>query len=420
MSSNAIPIQGLNLRGKVGCVFYNLAAGTTVPIQLFSNSVFDQINMGSQNIFNINEFYSLNTSRFLSSVIIGYGDQERNSIAVENYYSGREISNFKVKNSGLSTSYTSNIHTTIKPFKSINLFGEGSYGQTTDFSQTSSSIYDRSSYSALIKYRFFKNNVELHSKTKRIGKSYDGFSQGIYNSGFSELEGGIKIRLLKRITLNSNISSQKFDKKDEGISGLNSMGLHNNLIVSITSKFIVYAGHSLINARGFDSLAVGNNNLLRSGFQYAKKAGNTIYESSGSAVYTQINRLDSNIVISGLTARIGIKKERVGFGVEASLQEFKGIKNLYGKQITISPDLTIHIKNFDLTGTYKYLISDQSRGQSGFNFRTSYKPSEHFTWEFTGSKWLPIETIYFYSEKMENFRPWYFNVKVYVHLNVLK
>src|SRR6218665_2056449 len=103
-SNNAIPIQGIRVRGKYQNWSYNASAGLTVPNQLFSNQALDQVLNNTANLFNLSNFYQVNTTRFASAATLEYGEVDKNSIFVEEFYSGPSFEGFHP----VSSSVTSN------------------------------------------------------------------------------------------------------------------------------------------------------------------------------------------------------------------------------------------------------------------------------------------------------------------------
>lgn len=420
MSNSSVPIQGVRVKGTYRKYFYDAAAGLTVPNRLFSNSVVDQYLNNSQNVFNMNQFFTVNTARFVSSVILGYGNEERNSISLENYYNGRDLQSIlhKVKR---VTNYTSNISYTLSPLRSGRLFISGSLGQTIPIGDSVSRNYgSQLAYTTKVKYRFSRMNTQVYAQVKRIGVNYDGFSQGLYNSGFLHHEYGFQTKLFKHLSISGKYVGDRYDVNSTG-KGLITNGIHVDVQESIIRNLLLFAGYSLVNARGNDSITYGNNSLYRGGFVYQKKFKKTKFTLSGNSTYSRINGLDSTIQMTNVILKTEIAHRYLFYGVTANYQEFQGMSNIYGSNIIISPELGAKYKGVQFSSAFNYLKSQQFSDQYGFSFTLSASPSQHFTWYMTGRRWLPTEVLNFMTPDVNYpIRPWFWELRLKIHLNVLK
>ncbi len=420
MSNSSVPIQGLRFKGTYRKCFYDVAAGLTVPNRLFSNSVIDQYLSNSQNVFNMNQFFTVNTARFVSAIILGYGDEEKNSISVENYYNGRDLQSIlhKVKR---VTNNTSNVSFTLSPFKSGRLFISGSAGQTIPIGDSVSRNYgSRLAFNAKIKYRFRRMNTQVFSQIRRIGVNYDGFSQGIYNSGFFHQEYGFQSKFFKHLSLTAKYTGDKYDINSLG-KGLVTNGLHVDIQETILKNLLLFAGYSLIHARGNDSITYGNNALYRGGFAYQKKFKKTRFVLSGNSTYSRVNGLDSTIQLTNIILKTDFSHKYLFYGLSANYQSFKGMSRIYGTNIIVTPELGVKYKGFQFASTFSYLNSQQFSDQYGFSFTMSASPSKHFTWYLTGRRWLPTDAVNFITPEIDYpIRPWFWELRLKLHLNVMK
>ncbi|MNK00320.1 hypothetical protein D3C87_181030 [compost metagenome] len=420
MSNSSVPIQGIRLNGTYRKYFYDAASGLTVPNRLFSNSIADQYLNNSQNIFNMNQFFTVNTARFISSVVLGYGDEERNSISVENFYNGRNLESILHKKKGI-TNNTSNISFTLSPLTSGRLVINGSIGQTIPIGDTTPRNYSSQlAYSTKIKYRFARTKTHLYGQVKRIGGNYDGFSQGLYNSGFLHHEYGFQSKLFKHLTISGKYTGDRYDANSNG-RGLITNGIHADLQETYFKNLLLFAGYSLINARGNDSITYGNNTLYRGGFVYQEKWKHAKFTLSGNSTYSRINGLDSSIQMTNVILKAEIAHKYVFYGISGNYQEFQGMSRIYGKNLIISPEIGAQYKGVQFVSSFNYLTSEQFSSQYGYSFTLSASPSSHFTWYMTGRRWLPTDALNFITPEIDYpIRPWFWELRLKIHLNVLK
>jgi hypothetical protein len=385
---------------------------------LFSSSVFDQVTTNTQNVFNLNQFYTVNTSRFISSLIVGYGNSEKNSISVENFYNGRELKNIFSHVSG-KTNLTSNISGTWIFVR--NWSWNASIGKTFKINDSiKRSFQEDLAFSLGTKYRWVKLRTEIHFKVKQIGNGYDGYSQGLYNSGYSKMELGVHSKITKKINLQVTGIYQKFNRSNNDFNGMETKSGTVDLQWHITNRLVLFGGYTLLEATGMDTLAKGLNHLGKGGFTWVKKGKTLRTELSGLGAYSQVNRIDSNIRLIN-TSLHGVLDWRIlGAGIQVSMQDYSGLSAIYGVNWIIKPELKIHYKGITAQGSYHLLISEQFGNQSGFSCKISASPSENVTWEFTAAKWLPTEALYIPLFNTERYKPYYFDLKLRVFLNTHK
>lgn len=420
MSNSSVPIQGIRMKGTYRKYFYDVAAGLTVPNRLFSNSIMDQYLNNSQNVFNMNQFFTVNTARFITSVILGYGDEERNSISLENYYNGRDLQSILKKKKQV-TNNTSNVSFTLSPLRSGRLFLSGSMGQTIPIGDTAPRNYSSQlAYTAKAKYRFARTNTHVYAQVKRIGANYDGFSQGMYNSGFLHHEYGFQSKLFKHLTVSGKFTGDRYDANSNG-KGLITNGIHADIQETYFKNLVLFAGYSLINARGNDSITYGNNTLYRGGFVYQKRFKKDKFTLSGNSTYSRINGLDSAVQMTNVIIKTEMAHKYVFYGVTGNYQEFQGMSRIYGRNIIISPEFGARYKGVQFVSAFNYLTSEQFSSQYGYSFTLSASPSAHFTWYMTGRRWLPTDALNFITPEIDYpIRPWFWELRLKIHLNVSK
>lgn len=415
MSNNTIPIQGLRVKGKVNRTFYDVAAGTTVPNKLMSNSVFDQVTNNSQNIFNLNQYYTVNTSRFISSAIVGIGNQEQNSISVENYYNGRELKDIFSGKSSI-TNLTSNLSGSLVPIK--NLMVSGSVGKTFSLSDTSQRSFNEDlAYSAESKYRISRISTVLFAKYKHIGNGYDGYSQGIYNSGFTKQEYGLNSKISKRFQMQLVYVQQAFNFNNANFQGMKTRSGTLDVQWNVSRSWLIYAGYTLLDASGHDTLARGLNHLGKAGFTYTKTRKNIRMELTGLGAVSNVNRIDSNMRIITSSLHGVLDWRSLGAGLQVNYQDYQGLNLIYGSNWIIKPELLVHVGGVSLIGSMQFLKSQQFGYKTGGSLKFLFAPSENITWDLTIAKWLPTESLYIPYFNTNRFIPYYVDMKMRIFLN---
>jgi len=415
MSNNTIPIQGIRVKGKYLRSFYDIAAGTTVPNRLFSNSVFDQVTNNTQNIFNLNQLYTVNSSRFISSLIVGYGNQEKNSVSIENYYNGRELKDI-FSNTHTGTNLISNLSGTWSFTDKWQW--NASIGKTFALNDSTKHTLEQDlAISVGTKYKLKKLHTELYAKAKRVGSNYDGFSQGLYNSGYSKQELGVNSKISKRLSAQLILIRQVFSSTALNFRGMRTTSGTLDVQWNITRNWMLYGGYTLLNTSGFDTIARGMNHLGKAGFTWVKNGKSFKSQLTGLAAYSNVKLIDSNLRLVNASLHGLVDWRVLGGGLQVSLQDYTGLAAIYGTNWIIKPELRIHHKGFSFSAAYHMLFSEQFGRKSGFSCKVLASPSEHVTWELTGAKWLPTEALYIPLFNTARFIPYYFDLKLHVYLN---
>lgn len=420
ISNNAIPIQGVRLKGEFYNYFYDLAFGLTVPNRIFSTSIYDQLMNNTQNIFNINQYYTVNTTRIVSSTIIGYGKKSKNSVSIENYYNGPEFNFIKNQNKKvLSSNMTTNVSGTWSPINNLNT--SFTFGKTFQLNKTSSSRFlNDVAFSGSAKYFIWKKKINFFTEVKRVGNQYDGYSQGIYNSGFTKVDIGFTSKIWRVLDLTLMYQNQKFNVESNTFSGLKTESGIINLQYRVTRNLVLYGGYTLLNASGNDSLANGICHLEKSGFNYIRKLKSFRIEFKGFNAVSIISRNEKNLntIFSNLDYDMDWKY--LGFSVQMEYQQLAGLGNLYGTNWIFKPELKIHTSNLNLITGLQLMESEQFGFQKGLYFNFNFKPSNYFTWDIMFMKWLPNQTIYIPNFESGRSLPYFFELKMSLLLNKKK
>lgn len=415
LSNNAIPIQGIKLRGSYQKWHYNIAAGLTVPNKLFSNQALDQVLNNTANLFNLSNFYQVNTTRFASSTILEYGEVDRNSVYIEEFYTGPSFKGIHL-DSKAGTSNAVNIGGNYTPEFAKNLTLSGTVGYSVNFGdsvQTSAS--NRMSSSAGLKYRLPKARGEFSAKYKNIGSAYNGFAQGVYISGVKHFESsyrqGIGNRLVAKITgMHDEFANQdslvRVSRIDQGTL---------DLTLKVGSRSMIYSSGTLLTT---DVTGSGNYSyLLRSGTRLDKAFDACIWENQLEGSYASILGVDSTQELVQLSAKSGVSTKHWGYFIKGTYQRFSGLSRVFGVNYIVQPELSYKYQKSTLALTGQYLLSEQFGEDIGLALNWTFSPSNFFTWRLTAQRWLISEATFFTPGIFDNGNRFYLNFQMIVTLN---
>jgi hypothetical protein len=421
MSNNSIPIQGIHVAGEYRNYFYDFAAGLTIPNQLFSTSVFDQVNQNTNTLFNITSFNQINTTRFVSSAVIGKGDKEKTFISLDSYYSGRSLEAIRMKKDE-SRSQTENISFGFGSISKLRF--TGSFGSSFIYGDSLKPGKDNLAASGKISYRLSRTNSDFVFQSKYVGLRYDGFSQGIYTVGFIHNDVAWSQKIGKLFFIKTTVFNDQFLPRSITAKKFEIKGISNDINLRISSSLSFNFGGSWVYSSGNDSLRSGWNPLLKGGYNYNQKGHRYNFVSSGSYSQMHVLTLDSNLNIINSSIKVGLQSKRLYIGVKGTYQNFKGIERMYGEHWFIQPEITLSFKGrkteFEAKCQGTYSISKQFGEQYGGKLNFIASPSEYFTWVFSMQKWLKNDAVYFLASNPDNLRGYFLEFKMILHLNVNK
>lgn len=419
LSKNAIPMQGIHMAGVVNRFFYDAAAGFTMPNQLFSTSAFDQVINNSSNVFNLGNFFNVQSVRFVSSGIFGYGAKDKKALSLENFYTGRTLEQIRGKENGLR-SLTSNLNAcyTLNKFPTVTM--NGVIGYSNYFNDTVvRNGNQRLAIGVGVIIGFKKNSSLFRANYRFLGSSYDGFTQGIYINGAEHFDACFKKEFGRRIILNLRYALDKFQGTDTigSIAQTQLGGLDLNWRLGSSSS--LYGSYTLVNA----STAEGNQNLShlsRAGIYSIKQINHTDWVNSADAGYASVAGLDSNQILTQGSVKSELRFKKWYFSAKGIYQNIIGLSRVYGENWIFQPEIGIKVSDFEAGISYQFLKSEQFNSDNGFQGYCTFRPSPFFTWSFSATKWLPSEYIFFLPEMISYQSPYFFKVKLSIHLNVNK
>lgn len=414
LSNNAVPIQGFKITGKYGNLNYNFAAGITITNKAFSNAALDQVLNNNANLFNLSNFYQVNTVRFVQATILEYGEVAKNSTFIENYFTGPSIDKFKfVPNSGSGNA--TNIGGYFTPIFAPNLTTSATVGFSFHFDDTlNRKLEDHLMLAATMKYRFPKLRGELMAKYRRLGTEYNGFAQGIYISGVSHYESSYRQNFGHRLVSKLTFARDEFSNMDSLIrfSYLNQATL--DLTYKMTQKSVFYGSGTLLQTD-----VSANNDLsfqTRLGMFVHKDLKKHSWQTNLESQYAKIIGADSNQILAQASLKSGIYLEHWNYAIKGTIQHFEGIGRLVGTNIIIQPELSYRYDNSSLTFAGQYLMSEQFESDYGLSVNWMYRPSQYIQWNLIVQKWLVTESRFFIPLTDFPYQPFYANFQMLIFL----
>ncbi|MES2557365.1 MAG: hypothetical protein V4604_14520 [Bacteroidota bacterium] len=419
LSRNAIPMQGIHVAGTIRKSFYDVAAGFTLPNQLFSNQAFDQLINNNSNLFNAGDFFAVNATRFVSSVIVGYGEKDKNAVSVESFYTGRSWHDIRNRNPG-QQQLANNLVFCTTPKRQPNLTWFGSFGHSfsNDSSAVSSKRASALAYSSGVNYQFPKLKSSLKVFYRNLGSNYNGWAQGIYLQGAEHAELSYRQALTKRFTFQvrgamdnylSNDSTQAVRKTQQGSAEIQ---------LKLFKHTAFVGNYTLLNLFS-DTLSQAEklSHLGKVGLYNHRSLKTWKISQLLDGGYARIANPDSSQRLLQLSAHLLTEWKKWGFGVKVSYTEFEGLTRLYGQNWCIQPELSYTGEIFNLSLNYQYLNSQQFGKASGCVFQSQFKISDLFTLSYLFQRWLPTEYTFFLAEDQPDItKPIYMRWKLTLHL----
>jgi hypothetical protein len=414
LSSNAIPIQGLKIGGKYHKWTYNVAAGMTVTNKVFSNAALDQVLNNTANLFNLSNFYQVNSVRLVQATILEYGEVAKNSMFVENYYTGPSMDKFKVV-SKLGSANGTNIGGYYTPKFAPNLTASATIGISVRLDDSlNRKLEDHLMFAASLKYSFSKLRSEFAAKYRRLGTEYNGFAQGIYISGVSHFESFYRQNFGRRFAAKFTYAHDEFSNMDSLIrfSYLNQATL--DLTYKLTQKSVIYGSGALIQTD--ESLGDKLSYQLRFGLFAEKEFKKVAWQTNLESQYAKMIGVDSNQILAQASLKSGLYFNHWGYTLKGTVQHFEGIGRLIGTNIIIQPELSYRYASSTLNLSGQYLISDQFGSDLGLSLNWMYKPSPHVQWNLILQKWLISESRFFAPVADFSYQPFYANFQMLIFL----
>lgn len=417
-SSNSLPIEGVRFAYQQNKYFVDFSSGFTLPNQLISNKIFDQLVYNSENILNSSSFFQVNNTRFVTNVTSGYGDVNGNYLAIENYYVGKinsiESSKHIPDGRTVTTNLTGNTNIsfvkglTWKNTIGLTWYKEDSLYQTQD-------LNDKIGYSSKLNYELKKSNIQVNYRY--LSKEYDGWVQGIYLQQTDRLEILLKqalgknIRLILRTAKNRYAVESVFGRRQTNEGGV-------DLNLKINTRVYLSSAYTILQLSERNSQALSSNHISHLGrviLTSTKNSKNYSFVTNHEIGMVSMQVIDTNQKMLNAVTGYRINLRQVGIGLQINYTRFEGFNELKGQNIVVQPELSYRNKSFYLMVNGQYLISQQFGNVFGGKIILGFSFDKYVDLNFIFQKYLPTDFLFY--EVVDEFRkPLYFKMSMNVHL----
>ncbi len=417
-SSNSLPIEGIRFVYEANKYFIDFSSGFTLPNQLISNKIFDQVVYNSENVLNSSSFFQVNSSRFITNATIGYGNISGNYFAVENYYVGKLhfLENSEKKGTGrtITTNLTGNTKIgfikglTWKNTVGLTWFKEDSIYQTKN-------MEDKIGYSSKLSYDLKKNSIQLNYRY--LSKEYDGWVQGVYLQQTDRLEFLLKQSLSRNVRTALRLARNRY--AIESIFGrrqTNEGGIDFNL--KINTRMFISSSYTLLQLSERNSQTISSNHFSHLGrliLTTTKTAKSFSFVTNHEIGMVSMQVIDTNQQMINAVSGYRFNKDKFGLGLQLNYSRFIGFNEINGQNFVIQPELNFRIKSFYLIANGQYLISQQYGNVFGGKVLLGFNFDKYVGVSFIFQKYLPTDFLFY--NVMDDYRkPVYFKMSLNVHL----
>lgn len=415
-TNNAVPIQGIHVKGKYRRILYDLAAGFSVPNRLFTSNVSDQLLNNNLNPYNFNDFFAVSESRFVSAATISDEGFKNVRYGLENYYTGRSFSELKNKEKLIST-LTSNVFASYNiPF--IKGFSIGLKAGSTYLNPQNDSIRfeDKSMAQVKLKWELLKFGSKVDVDSRKIGFGYSGWTQGIYLKGFEDVQLNYSQRLSSKMNAGIRASITKFLAKNPftNVNTMNLLALNYNYSFKPLSLIYLNAGwiSTDVNPR-----LDGSNYNYSGGVKWVAQFDDFYWENTAEFSSFKMSTLDSVQQVDQYSLKTGYRLEHWYFGLKGIYQNYSGLQRVYGENKILQLELGVKFNKLQITAIGSQLISNQFKTDNGLILEAMISPTQFFCWKINVQRWLKSDLVFFNSLDFELPSPWFMNLQMIIKIN---
>lgn len=415
-TNNAVPIQGIHVKGRYRRILYDLAAGFSVPNRLFTSNVSDQLLNNNLNPYNINDFFAVSESRFVSTATISDEGFKNVRYGLENYYTGRSFTELKNKEHEIST-LTSNVFTSFNvPF--IKGFSIGLKAGSTYLNPQTDSIRfeDKSMAQVKFKWESLKSGSKVEVDTRKIGFGYTGWTQGIYLKGFEDVQLNYSQRLTSKMNAGVRASVTKFLSTNPltNVNTMNLVALNYNYSFKPLSLLYFSAGwiSTDVNPR-----LDGSNYNYSGGVKWVTRFDDFNWENTAEFTSFKMSTLDSTQQVDQYSLKTGYRFEHWYFGLKGIYQNYSGLQRVYGENKILQLELGLKYNKLQITAIGSQLFSNQFGTDNGLILEAMFSPSQFFSWKVNVQRWLKSDLVFFNTLENELPSPWFMNLQMIIQIN---
>ena len=420
-TGTSIPVQGLNVRYEDKHYFVELAAGFTLPNQILTTNVFNQIAYNQANVFNsgAGSFFQINSSKFISRVNVGYGKLQGNNITLETFYNSKIIKFSKydtLYNLPSKATMTSNLTGRLALLEKKNLVLSASAGVTwLDHNVAVYKLQEHIGGKLQADYMFRRQ--QLSASYRYMSAHYDAWVQGMFLAQNERYELSHRIKLSDRFNVryryarNRYFSNSIFGGTVSNEYGADAGYFHKNIGVS--------GGYALLHLIDRSSAVVLNKDLSHmANFNFflnkkLKKKGSYSFSLDNNSLVMATRDTLYKVIQSSVSNRLTF--DRFYAGLVFKHQYFEGLNRIRGNYYIMQPEIGLQVKSFFLRGFVAFSSSQQyhfdmgGMGELGFHF------NKHLSTSIQAQKYLKAE-YFLFQEVPESVKPFLIKLTVCIEI----
>lgn len=418
-SGSTVPIQGLNMRYEEDKYFIELGAGLTLPNQILTTNIYQQIAYNEVNVFNSGSNFNVNTTKLLARVNVGYGQLSGNNIALETFYNSRILkfgNGDTLYNISSKDKITSNLNGRLCLLRKKNLIISSSAGVTW-LDKNKDEIALKENFGGSFQGEYSIKKQKFKAGYRYFAANYDAWVQGVFLAQNERIELSHQLKLTNKLGIrylyarNRYFSNEIFGGTSSNEYGINTGYYGRNFGFSM--------GYSLLNMvdRTTEIMLENNLNHMANMMLFVTKRikNNNRYSLNidNSNLFLSTRDTSLKVVSSSLSNRITFDK--FGVGLTLKHQYYQGLKDIYGNFYTIQPELSVKIKDFYFRGFLAMNQSEQFNWTYGGTGEVGFRFDKYLSWSVEIQKFLQNEYILF-RDVGEGVQPYIIKLKMKVDL----
>lgn len=398
ISKNAIPIHGVSVGFERDKYYGSISSGFTMPNQLFSNALFDQIIYNHYNIFNQNDFFFVEKIKLVSSSIVGFGKENGSHIQVESYHAGNTFDG-KLKRIENGSSLTNNvlIQKQVKAFRFVGGLGHTHYFDSVKRGPIS---IDRVLVYGEVEYLRKDGRMKSSMNYRKMPSDYENWVIGINTRSSEKFEIKNYYKITRRWITNLRFSMDKFQLPDSTSTQLSTRQLGFDQQLKIQRNIQLFSNYTVLNIKNSSTTRFDLSHLAKLGVAFTKNAKHSSWIVSSDLSYAKMNMRDSLSELIQISNRIQYRTGRWIFGNEVSWNRNIGIGYFSGENWTVKPYFKFEKGKFFVSGSIKRLWSEQFGNHTGGDIKLSFWFTENVGVDYVLTYYLPTEFILFYQNDM--------------------
>ncbi len=400
-SGTTIPVQGINVRYADDHYFVEAAAGFTLPNQIITTNVYQQLACNQANVFNsgMGGYFNINSTKLLARTNVGYGQLEGNNIAIETFYNSRVLK-FKnedtLYNIGLKDKITSNVNGRMALLSKKNLIFSASAGVTW-LDKNTSNLKLKDHFGGSVQGEYLIRRQKIKASYRYMSANYDAWVQGIFLAQNERIELSHQMKLANKWNLRYHYARNRyFSNNIFGGTSSNEYGINPGYY---GRNFGFSAGYSVLQMVDRNSHIILNKNLnhMANMMLYVnknlKRKGRYSLNIDNNTLFLSGKDTSYKVVSSSVSNRISF--DRIYVGLTLKHQYYEGLNDISGHFFIIQPELGVKIKDFYFRGFLAISKSEQYNWSVGGIGEVGFRFNKYLSWAVEAQKFLQNEYVLF-------------------------